>query len=436
METLDYIGRASRAGRHRHARYSVGVSPAPDPAAAPEPPRFRASRGFVVLLAALGSIGPFAIDTYLPSLPAIGRDLAASPVQVQQTLSAYLFAFAMAILWHGSVSDALGRRRVLLFSYAVFAGASVGAALAGSIEALWFWRAVQGLVGGAGLAISRAVIRDLAHGADAHRLMAQSTMVFALAPAIAPMIGGLLQDWLGWRAVFWFLVLMASALWLAVLLLLPETLPPERRQSLRPASLARGYVSVFRQAQFWRLSLAMGTSFQGFFLYVMAAPAFLITLLGLAPTQFYWLFLPFTIGTMGGALLASRLADRFAPDVSIRLGQVLMAGAVAANLLVSWLLPGALPWAALPLCVYTFGLAIATPPLQVMLSDLSPERRGMVSSCHGFVQSLANSLAAALLVPLLWGSLISLALGSAALMGVGAVLLVAQRRFRPQPAGR
>ena len=95
-----------------------------------------------------------------------------------------------------------------------------------------------------------------------------------------------------------------------------------------------------------------------------------------------------------------------------------------------------MPWAALPLCVYTFGLAIATPPLQVMLSDLSPERRGMVSSCHGFVQSLANSLVAALVVPLLWGSLISLALGSAALMGVGAVLLVAQRRFRPQPAGR
>ena len=179
--------------------YSAPVTETSPAAGVPSGP---VPRRFVFLIAAMGSIGPFAIDTYLPALPAIGRDLAASPVAVQQTLSIYLLAFAAMTLWHGALSDALGRRRVLLVGFAVFALASVGAALAGSIEALWAWRALQGAVGGAGLAISRAVARDVAQGADAQRLMSQSTMVFALAPAIAPMIGGVLEAWFGWRAVF------------------------------------------------------------------------------------------------------------------------------------------------------------------------------------------------------------------------------------------
>jgi DHA1 family bicyclomycin/chloramphenicol resistance-like MFS transporter len=227
----------------------------------------------VFLIAALGSLGPFAIDTYLPAMPAIGRDLGATPAQVQQTLSIYLLAFAAMTLWHGALSDALGRRRVLLAAFAVFAVASVGAATAGSIEALWVWRALQGAVGGAGLAIGRAIARDVAQGADAQRLMSQSMMVFALAPAIAPMIGGLLDLWMGWRAIFAFLALMAVVLVIAVWRWLPETLPPQRRQSLHPVAMARGYLSVFRQPAFWRLALALGLLFQSFFIYVMAAPA-------------------------------------------------------------------------------------------------------------------------------------------------------------------
>jgi DHA1 family bicyclomycin/chloramphenicol resistance-like MFS transporter len=404
--------------------YSAPVTETSPAAGVPSGP---VPRRFVFLIAAMGSIGPFAIDTYLPALPAIGRDLAASPVAVQQTLSIYLLAFAAMTLWHGALSDALGRRRVLLVGFAVFALASVGAALAGSIEALWAWRALQGAVGGAGLAISRAVARDVAQGADAQRLMSQSTMVFALAPAIAPMIGGVLEAWFGWRAVFAFLALMASALFLAVWRWLPETLPPGRRQSLHPVALARGYASVFRQAAFWRLAGTLATLFQGFFLYVMAAPMFLMTHLGLAATQFHWLFVPFTVGTIGGAFTASRLAGRLSLDACVRLGQVLMALSVAVGLGLAYALPGRLPWAVLPLAVYTFGLAIAMSSLQVMLIDLAPQRRGMVSSCQGFVQSLANSLAAGLLVPLVWGTLAGLAWTSAALMTIGVALYALQR---------
>jgi len=412
--------------------YSAPVTESSPAAGVPSGP---VPRRFVFLIAAMGSIGPFAIDTYLPALPAIGRDLAASPVAVQQTLSIYLLAFAAMTLWHGALSDALGRRRVLLVGFAVFALASVGAALAGSIEALWAWRALQGAVGGAGLAISRAVARDVAQGADAQRLMSQSTMVFALAPAIAPMIGGVLEAWFGWRAVFAFLALMASALFLAVWHWLPETLPPQRRQSLHPVALARGYASVFRQAAFWRLAGTLATLFQGFFLYVMAAPMFLMTHLGLAATQFHWLFVPFTVGTMAGAFAASRLAGRRSLDACVRLGQLIMAVSVAVALVLAHVLPGRLPWAVLPLAAYTFGLAIAMSSLQVMLIDLAPQRRGMVSSCQGFVQSLANSLAAGLLVPLVWGTLGGLAWTSAALMTIGIALYALQRRMaRPAPS--
>lgn len=404
--------------------YSAPVTQSPSAAGAPPGP---VPRRFVFLIAAMGSIGPFAIDTYLPALPAIGRDLDASPVEVQQTLSIYLLAFAAMTLWHGALSDALGRRRVLLAGFAVFALASVGAAFAGSIEALWAWRALQGAVGGAGLAISRAIARDVAQGPDAQRLMSQSTMVFALAPAIAPMIGGIVEWWLGWRAVFGFLALMASALFVAVWRWLPETLPPQRRQSLHPVALARGYVSVFRQVAFWRLAGALATLFQGFFVYVMAAPVYLMTHLGLASTQFHWLFVPFTVGTIAGAFTASRLAGRLSLDACVRLGQAIMAGAALIALGLTLLLPGRLPWAVLPLAVYTFGLAIAMSSLQVMLIDLAPQRRGMVSSCQGFIQSLANSAAAGMLVPLVWGSLAGLAWTSAALMLAGIGLYALQR---------
>lgn len=418
-------------------RYSRAVTtPAQPPGASASPLPLPVPRRFVFLIAAMGSLGPFAIDTYLPALPAIGRDLGATPLQVQQTLSVYLLAFASMTLWHGALSDALGRRRVLLVTFAVFSLASLAAAFSASIEALWVWRAVQGAVGGAGIAISRAVARDVAHGADAQRLMSQSQIVFALAPAIAPVIGGAIEHWLGWRAIFGFLALMSAGLWVAIFRSLPETLPVARRQSLHPVALARGYVSIFRQWAFWRLAGALTTHFQAFFIYVMAAPMFLITHLGLASTQFHWLFLPLTVGTSTGALLASRLAGRLSLARSIHLGQALMAVAVLANLAAAWLVPGRLPWAVLPIGLYTMGLAVAMSSLQVMVSDLSPERRGMVSSCQGFVQSTANSVAAGLVVPMIWGSQAGLALGSAALMSLGGLLLLLERRFRPPAAVR
>ena len=163
----------------------------------------------------MSALGPFSIDTYLPSFHDIAEKLGATPIQVQQTLSAYLAAFALMTLWHGALADRFGRRRVVLLALALFAIASGGCAFATRIEHLWFWRAMQGVTAGAGIVISRAIVRDLYDGPPAQRLMSQITMMFALAPAIAPVIGGWLQTLFGWRSIFAFLVLSTAALWLA-----------------------------------------------------------------------------------------------------------------------------------------------------------------------------------------------------------------------------
>ena len=209
-----------------------------------QPTRTLSPRGMTILLAALSALGPFSIDTYLPSFQDIGASLNATPLEVQQTLTAYMLPFALMSLWHGAIADALGRRRVLLVSLALFALASAGCVFATQIEHLWILRALQGISAGAGIVVSRAIVRDLYDGPEAQRLMSHISMMFALAPAIAPVIGGRLQQWFGWHSVFVFLVAATFLVWFACWRLLPETLPPEKRQSLRPAYLGSTYWQV------------------------------------------------------------------------------------------------------------------------------------------------------------------------------------------------
>src|SRR5687767_541966 len=183
-----------------------------------------ATAGFATLLAALSMIGPFSVDTYLPSFPAIQSGLNVSAVQVQQTLSVYLLAFAVMTLFHGTLSDSFGRRPVVLVNLAIFVAGSLGCALAASFEQLVFFRAVQGASAGAGIVVGRAIIRDSFDGHAAQRLMSLVTLIFGIAPAIAPVIGGWLQAVLGWRSVFVFLVVYSALLLVACHLRLPETL--------------------------------------------------------------------------------------------------------------------------------------------------------------------------------------------------------------------
>ena len=349
---------------------------------------------------------------------------------MQQTLSVYLLAFAMMTLWHGAISDRFGRRRVILAALGLFGLASVGCLVATSIEQLWFWRAMQGVTAGAGIVISRAIVRDLFDGPPAQRLMSQITMMFALAPAIAPVIGGWLQTLFGWRSIFAFLVLSTAALGLACWKLLPETLPPEKRQSLQPAYLGRSYFKVLTSPRFLFACAALSLNFLGFFIYVLSAPTFLMKHLGVPETGFLWLFGPAMSGLMGGAWLSGRLAGKRSPEKTIGLGYLLMVSAAIFNVSLNLALPPGLPWSVMPIFVYTLGMSLAMPSLTLLALDPFPEQRGLAASCQTFFQSGANSIAAGLIVPLLWGSTLTLSLGMAGLLSLGGLGAFAHRQWR------
>src|SRR5438445_2452794 len=203
---------------------------------------WRAPRwALAVLLAVLGMLGPFSIDTYIPAFSGIAKALDATPVQMQQTLSAYLFGFAFMNLFHGALSDSFGRRPVVLVGIAMFTLASIGCAMSQTIGQLVLFRGLQGLSTGAGIVVSRAVIRDMFPPAEAQRVMSQVTIYFGIAPAVAPIIGGWVFVHLGWHSVFWFLTGVGVVLWLANFRMLPETLHPTQRQAFNAHNLMRGY---------------------------------------------------------------------------------------------------------------------------------------------------------------------------------------------------
>jgi DHA1 family bicyclomycin/chloramphenicol resistance-like MFS transporter len=397
------------------------------PATENKPPR-----GIALLLAALGALGPFSIDTYLPSLQEIGTSLHATPIEVQQTLTAYLVPFAIMALWHGAISDALGRRRVILVSLALFALASAGCMLATRIEHLWVLRALQGISAGAGIVVSRAIVRDLFDGSSAQRLMSHITMMFAIAPAIAPVIGGRLQVWFGWRSVFVFLVVATGAIWVACWRLLPETLPPERRQPLHPAYLARTYGQVLTSPLFLLACAALSFNFGAFFIYIMSAPVFLMRHLGVPETGFLWLFGPAMAGLMSGSWLSGRLAGKVSPRKTILRGYCIMVSAVVFNLLLNALLPPALPWSVLPIPLYTLGMSLAIPCLTLLALDPFPAQRGLASSCQMFLQSIFNGLVAGAIAPAMWGSTLSLACGMGGLMLLGSLFAWLHYRHTPE----
>src|SRR5512141_2188292 len=210
----------------------------------------RPRSALAALLACLGMLGAFSIDTYIPAFSGIARALDATPVQMQQTLSAYLFGFAFMNLFHGALADSFGRRPVVLWGIAVFTLASAGCALSQNIGHLVFFRALQGLSTGAGIVVSRAVIRDMFPPDQAQKVMSQVTIYFGVAPAVAPIVGGWLFVHAGWHSIFWFLTGVGLVLWSANWRLLPETLHPTQRQPFNVRNLMQGYWAMGANPRF------------------------------------------------------------------------------------------------------------------------------------------------------------------------------------------
>jgi len=375
-------------------------------------------RVLTVVLACLGMAGALAIDTYLPSMPAIGRDFGVGNVAVQQTLSVFLFCFAFMMLFYGTLSDSFGRRRVILVALVLYTIGSVGAAFAPSFGFLLACRALQGLSAGAGSVIGQAIVQDRLKGAEAQKMMSHIMMVFGLAPAIAPIVGGWLHVHYGWRSTFWFLAAFGTLLIVMTLRLLPESLPVEKRQPFHPGTIAANYMKVLRHPQFLLLSLSVGLAFGGLSLYIGSAANFVMVILGLPETAFAWMFIPLIGGMVAGSAWGGKRAS-YTPAGRLKwIGFGTMLVAAVLNVGYNAVFKAEIPWAVLPLAIYTFGLAVAMPAVQMTALGLFPDNRGLASSMLGFIQMMSFALVSGLVAPILFDSAFKLACG----VGVGLLL--------------
>jgi DHA1 family bicyclomycin/chloramphenicol resistance-like MFS transporter len=388
------------------------------------------SSALAVMLAALAMLGPFSIDTYLPAFPNIQESLHASSIQVQQTLTAYTLAFAVMILLHGALSDAFGRRNIILGALAVFAVASLGCAASHSVEYLWAFRILQGVSSGAGIVIGRAIIRDLYEGAPAERLLSLVTMIFSIAPAIAPIMGGWIVRLLDWRSIFLFLFFYSCLLLWYCYRNLPESLSATKRQPFKPRFLFDSYRQVFSAPLFNLKAGTIAFNFAGMFLYVAAAPVFITRHLGLGPTQFGWQFVPTVAGIFCGSLVANRFAGKTSIPKQVAVGYCVLISAALANVAYHAFFPPALPWSVAPLFFYTFGMSIIAPGATLLILNLFPHIRGIVSSCQSFTAMMLGAIMAGLVAPLLANSVLWLAAGQLGCGLIGLSMWLASRSYR------
>lgn len=366
-----------------------------------------------LVLAGLAALAPFAIDTYLPAFPGLELALVASPLELQQSLTFYLLPYALMTLWHGAISDSIGRITTIKWGLGVFVVASIGCAFANNIETLWFFRVLQGLSGGAGNVVARAMVRDLFEGPQAQRVMATVQMLFGIAPAVAPIIGGLLLG-IHWQAIFVFLALYAAiSLWAAVRYL-PETMPKEKRMPLSAKKVLSSYRLIFSDKEFNLVVLASAANFAAFFIYVLASPVFLVKQLGLSDQQFGYMFIPTVCGMVLGSYLAKRAAGVYTSQQVLKVAYAWMGAMVLLNLVVCLNLPVSPLYNILPVALFNVGMALAMPILSLAALDRHAKIRGTAASGQAFVQMLLSTVSAGLIVPLVWAEPLGLALAMAA----------------------
>jgi DHA1 family bicyclomycin/chloramphenicol resistance-like MFS transporter len=369
------------------------------------------ARRLALVVVALSVVAPFSVDTYLPSMPDIAREFGVTNFYLQQTLSFYMIAFGVMTLVYGPLSDSFGRRRVVLISAFVYILTSIGCAFAPNAHALLLMRIGQGLSASGGLVVARAIIRDTFSGAMAQRVMSRVMLMFALAPAIAPIIGGWLHDVSGWRAVFWFMAALGLVVWLSVVFFLPETLAQGDRHPSHPRAIAGAYWRAFRQPRFLGLIAALAFNFSGLFLYIAGSPSILYRDLGFDAQDFGYFFVPVVTGLMVGAFTSGRMAGHYSHERAVSVGYAVMGSAVLINLAASSSLAPTPVTVIGPVAIYACGMSLAMPNLSLLALDYLPRNRGLASALQSFTQTILAAVTAGLLVPALEGHVAWFAVG-------------------------
>jgi len=364
----------------------------------------------VITLAMLASLAPFAIDTYLPAFHIIADDFLTSPENIQQSLTFYLVPYTVMTLFHGAISDSIGRIKTIQWGLALFFVASIGCALSTSVESLWFFRILQGIGGGAGNVVARAMVRDLYEGPQAQRVMATIQIIFGIAPAIAPMIGGLLLGF-DWHAIFIFLALYSAMMMVMSSYVLPETMPISDRLPFSFTNVKARYKTLIANKEFLLLIVSISANFSAFFIYVLASPVFLMDHLGFNSQQFGYLFIPTVIGMMIGSFIAKRTAGIISPAKLLRTGYYWMTFIVSSNLLFCFFFANEAMINVGFIALYNIGMAAVMPVISIAALDQFPKMRGTAASGQAFSQMFFASIVAGLIVPVLWFSTFGLSLG-------------------------
>jgi len=386
------------------------------------------------LLAALTAIGPLSTDMYLPSLPDIARQLGAPTAQVQLTISAYLIGFAVGQIFYGPVSDRHGRKPVLLAALALYCVASLVCAMASSIDMLIAARFAQALGGSGGIVLARAIVRDLHSGARAGRELSLIGSVMALAPVLAPVVGGVLQTGFGWRSIF--VTLVAAGLTGAgiVWLLLPETLARRAAEPVSPASMLKSYRAVARNPAYLAYLGLATTSYAGLFAWISGASFVLQNLYGLSPLSFGVAFALGSVGYMTGTTIAARLVIRFGIDGITGLGSCALAAGGLGMVAAVALGFNSAASLVLPVAIYLAGLGMVLPQAIAGAMTPFPERAGAASALLGFVQQCAAALCGAIVGWLLGENAWPLAAAVAAMGCVTLVIWLSTRALRARSA--
>ena len=342
-----------------------------------------------IVLGLLSAVGPFAIDMYLPALPAIGNDLSADPGVVQLSVIAFFAAVGLCQVIYGPASDMLGRRRPLFVGMGLYTLAGIGCALAPTIETLIALRFVQGIGACAGMTIPRAVVRDLHTGPDAARLMSLIMLVFSVSPMLAPLTGSLVSELVGWRAIFWVLATFGVLGLTLAAVALRETRPVEARTNRNWGSVLRNYRRLLADRRFLGVTFTGGFGMAAFFSYITGASFLFIDHFGLSPTEFSVVFASNAVAFIGSAQFNARMGRLFGLDRVVLTAATVFA-CLTLTLLALTLLGGGNLFVLWGMLFVSFGsLGFVVPSSAVLAMDEHGSIAGTASSLLGTLQMLA-----------------------------------------------